>query len=358
MKLERLGWSDFFEAQFAPLKGSGLVPARVTAEAGPVYMVETGEGPATAQVSGRFQYIACGRADFPATGDWVLARGEGDLLMIERVLDRKSRFSRTAAGGGSDEQVLAANVDTMFVTASLEGGRNFTERGLERYLVMVADGGAAPVIVLNKCDLCPADERDDFSRRVASIAGNVPLVMLSALTGEGLDALRAHLVPGETAAFTGPSGVGKSALINALLGREVQHTGRVREDDRRGRHTTTRRELFFLENGAMMIDTPGLRELRPSGDAASLELAFPEIAEAAAHCKFRDCGHADEPGCAVLRQVSEGTIAHDRYQAYMSLASEMRAVEALRTEKGRRERKARDREIAKLVKEYNRKHRE
>ncbi len=142
MKLERLGWSDFFEAQFAPLKGSGLVPARVTAEAGPVYAWRRRRAPRRRRCPGAFSTSPAARADFPATGDWVLARGEGDLLMIERVLDRKSRFSRTAAGGGSDEQVLAANVDTMFVTASLEGGRNFTERGLERYLVMVADGGA------------------------------------------------------------------------------------------------------------------------------------------------------------------------------------------------------------------------
>lgn len=356
MRLTELGWNSFFEKQFLRWNGSGLVPGRIVGEAGHIYDVETEKGRFDAQVSGHFQYIAAGRADYPAVGDWVLLRGEGGLLMIERVFERESHFSRRAAGKGCDEQVIAANIDLMFIVASLEGGRNFTQRGIERYIVMVSDGGAQPVIILNKCDLCSEIERSDFLSMASSVAGEIPVLMVSALTGEGMERVNAHLAPGITAAFTGPSGAGKSALINNLLDREVQRTGALREDDMRGRHTTTSRELFILGSGAMVIDTPGLRELRPFGDTGSLDMAFTEIAAAAEGCRFADCTHTDEPGCAVLQLVSEGGIEFARYQNYITIRNEMIALEMMKSEKGKLERKARDKAISKLVKNYYRDH--
>jgi len=356
MILSESGWNDFFEEQFLRWSGSGLVPGRVVGEAGYIYEVETGTGRFNAQVSGHFQYIAAGRADYPAVGDWVLLRGESDLLIVERVLDRKSLFSRLAAGKRIDEQVIASNIDIMFIVASLEGGRNFTQRGIERYIVMVNDGGAEPVIILNKCDLCSETEREDFITMARSVAGDIPVLMVSAKTGEGMEQVRGLLSTGVTAAFTGPSGAGKSALINNLLGRDVQRTGALREDDLRGRHTTTRRELFHLESGAMVIDTPGLRELRPYGDTKSLDAAFTEIAEAAEGCRFSDCSHIDEPGCAVLQLVSEGAIEYERYQNYITILNEMSNLEMMKSEKGRLERKARDKALSKLVKNYYKDH--
>lgn len=353
MKRSELGWNDFFEEQFLRWNGSGLVPGRIVGEAGPVYDVETERGRSDARVSGHFQYTAAGRADYPAVGDWVLLRGESDLMVIERVFERKSLFSRRAAGRSCDEQVIAANIEMMFIVAALDGGRNFTRRGIERYIVMVSDGGAKPVIVLNKCDICPGIEREDFLRTALSVAGDMPVIMVSALTGEGMDLMKAFLSPGITAAFTGPSGAGKSAIINYLVGKEVQRTGVLREDDMRGRHTTSARELFMLPDGAMVIDTPGLRELRPFGDVGSLDAAFSEISAAAGGCRFTDCSHANEPGCAVLRLVSEGLIEFERYQNYITIRDEVRSLEMMKSEKGRLERKARARALSKLIKNYH-----
>lgn len=356
MRLSELGWNSFFEEQLDRWKGSGLLPGRIVGEGGHIYDVETESGRFDARVSGHFQYIAAGRADYPAVGDWVLLRGEDNPLMIERVLERVSLFSRQATGKRCDEQVIAANIGLMFIVAALDGGRNFTQRGIERYIVMVSDGGADPVIILNKCDLCSESERSDFLSMASSVAGDIPVLMVSALTGEGMERVNAHLTPGITAAFTGPSGAGKSALINNLLGRVAQKTGALREGDMRGRHTTTSRELFILGSGAMVIDTPGLRELRPFGDTESLDMAFREIASAAGGCRFADCTHTDEPGCAVLQLVSDGIIEFARYQNYISIRNEMIALEMMKSEKGRLERKARDKAISKLVRNYYRDH--
>jgi ribosome biogenesis GTPase len=356
MKLADLGWSGFFEEQLSRWSGSGLIPGRITGEAGYIYKVESEKGRSDAQVSGHFQYIAAGRSDYPAVGDWVLLRGDSDPFIIERVLERWSSFSRIASGSSCDEQVIASNIDIMFIVAALDGGRNFTRRGIERYIVMVSDSGAEPVIILNKCDLCTESERSDFITMARSVAGDIPVLMVSAKTGEGMEQVRGFLSAGITAAITGPSGAGKSALINNLLGRETQKTGALREDDKRGKHTTTRRELFHLDNGSMVIDTPGLRELRPYGDTESLDAAFTEIADAAGRCRFTDCSHTDEPGCAVLSLVSEGEIEYERYQNYITIRNEMKVVEMMKSEKGRLERKARDKALSKLVKNYYRDH--
>jgi len=354
MKLNELGWNNFFEEQMKRWEGSGLMAGRVVSVAGAFYIVESEQGRRESRVSGHFQYIAAGREDYPAVGDWVLLRGEGELLIIERVLERKSRFSRRAAGRTSDEQVIAANIDIMFITASLEGGRNFTLRGIERYIVMVSDGGAQPVIILNKCDLCTEDEREDYLMQVKQVSGDIPVLMVSARSGEGVERIHELLKQGVTAAFTGPSGAGKSALINRLTGEEIQRTGELREADLRGRHTTTSRELFFTGSGGMVIDTPGLRELRPFGERDSLDSAFTEIAEAAKGCRFTDCSHKDEPGCEVLRLVSEGAIEYERYQNYITIRDEMISLDMMKSEKGRMERKAKEKTISKLVKSFYR----
>ena len=354
MKIEDYGWNDYFDKAYMPWKESGLKPGRVVSSSGQFYGVACGEGRRDVPVSGHFKYTAAVAGDYPAVGDWVLLRHEGDSSLIERVLPRRTAFTRRASGGSSQEQVIAANIDYMFIAASIEGGRQFTERGLERYIVMVRDSGAEPVIILNKCDLASESEREEFTARAVSVSGDIPVLMVSALTGEGIESLKRLLIPGITAALTGPSGVGKSALINALSGAGIQATGETRKDDLRGRHTTTRRDLFLLGSGAMVIDTPGLRELCPAGDMESLDLAFEEIAEASSQCRFTDCRHMDEPGCAVLQQVSDGYIDQDRYENYIRLRGEMESLEMLRSERGRSEKRLKEKEISKLIKRYYR----
>ncbi len=262
-----------------------------------------------ATLAGRLRYETTRREDLPAVGDFVKVRD----TVIEEVMPRRTAFLRKAAGDATEAQVIAANIDTVFVVTGLDG--DFNLRRLERYFLTARASGAQCAILLNKADLCA--DLDARAQQVRAIAPGADVVAISALHGDGIDALRPYLIRGETVAFVGSSGAGKSTLINRLLGKERQNTGAVREADSRGRHTTTHRELLETPSGALLIDTPGLRELQPWAGEDDVDGAFPEIEELAAQCRYRDCSHAGEEGCAV-----EGAIDLDRLASYRKMRKE------------------------------------
>jgi len=351
MKLSTLGWNKFFEKNFEYLKIQGLKPGRVVKESRHLYRVYFEEGQLQAEVSGHFHYTAVYKSDYPTVGDWVALRIVDNTAMIEKVLPRRSAFSRKAAGHEIEEQVVAANIDYLCIVCGLDGGRNFNLRGIERYLAMAREGGAQPVMVLNKVDLCT--QRQQALLQARSVGGDIPVYLVSALDGEGTGELGMSFTTGSTVAFAGPSGVGKSALINKLMGADVQATGSQRDSDLRGRHTTTHKELFFLEGGAMVIDTPGMRELQLWGSEDGLEDTFSEIYEAARNCRFRDCTHQDEPGCGVVQLLEEGGLEVERYQNYLDMRAELKYLESRVSEKGRLERKNREKELSRIIKKLN-----
>jgi ribosome biogenesis GTPase / thiamine phosphate phosphatase len=321
VKLESLGYTSFFEEAFRAVEIDGLVPGRVTAGYTHVYRVTTETDDLLGDVSGRLRHEARGPEDFPAVGDWVGVApraGEGKTT-IHLVLPRRTAFVRRAAGGRDECHVLAANVDTIFLIAGLDG--DFNPRRIERALVLAWDSGAEPVVVLNKADL-PTDV-ENRRREMRAAASGVPVLVVSAREGTGLDALRTYLTPGRTIALLGSSGAGKSTLANRLLGDERLRTSEVRRHDQRGRHTTTHREILPLSGGALLLDTPGLRELQLWAGEDALGSAFSDVAALAAGCRFRDCRHQGEPGCAVAAAVDSGALAEERLQSHDKLEREL-----------------------------------
>jgi ribosome biogenesis GTPase len=336
---ERFGWNDFFEQQIRQEPRAGLQWARVVEEQRGQYRV-AGDVEGWAEVSGRFRHDAAHPAEFPAVGDWVgVEQG-----IIHRRLERRSAVSRAAAGRAVDEQVLAANVDTIFLVTAL--GEDLSARRLERYLTMAWDAGAVPVILVNKADLSA-----DPGAEHASLRTRLPMVdifLVSALQGAGaggLDALAPYLLAAQTVALLGSSGVGKSTIINRLLGEEALKTGTISDAVGKGRHTTTARQLVELPGGALLIDTPGMREVQPWVDGAAIDAAFDDITALASACRFADCGHAGEPGCAVRDALASGRLDADRLESYRRLGREAAFEERKRNKAAASEQKRRWKQI-------------
>jgi len=350
--LESLGWDANWEKQFGRFTEEGLEPARVTCEHRESYDVAGKSGELRAELSGRFRYAHPLHTEWPAVGDWVAMtpRPEEGAATIQAVLPRRSQFSRKAAGARTEEQVVAANVDIVFLVTGLDG--DFKLRRIERYLTVAWDSGARPAVVLNKADLC-ADVAACVSE-VESIAFGTPAIAVSAVTGQGLEELRALLPPGTTGAFLGSSGVGKSSLVNALAGKARQTTQTVRADDSRGRHTTTTRELIALPDGGVIIDTPGMRELQIWAGEDGLGTTFSDVEVLASQCRFGDCTHAGEPGCAVRAALEDGTLDPGRFSSYSKLQREIQ-YQALRQEQSARViEKSRWKKIAKEIRRIER----
>ena len=319
MSLERLGWNERFAEAFEPHAALGRLPARIVLEHTHIYRVATADQEHLARVSGRLRHHAATRPDFPAIGDWVAVdTGDGGEARIHAVLPRFSKFSRRAAGDVTEEQVVAANIDVVFLVGGLDN--DFNPRRIERYLVVAWESGATPVVVLNKADLVEEPER--FADEVRGSAPGVDVHTVSAKDPASLEPLRAHLGRGRTGALLGMSGVGKSTIVNRLIGQELLKTRDVRITDSRGRHTSTARQLVVLGDDGILIDTPGMRELQLWDAGQSLEEAFPEIDALASGCRFRDCSHAQEPGCAVRAAVTSGELPGGRYESFLKLAAE------------------------------------
>jgi ribosome biogenesis GTPase len=326
MTLAELGWHDALALAFAPHGAAGLEPARVVCELRRnFYAVHTADGEVLGECGGGFFHVAKKAEQFPAVGDWVAVRrrpGEA-RADIHAVLPRRTKFSRRASGSEEIEQIVAANIDTVFLVSGLD--QNFNPKRIQRFLVAAKESGAEAVIVLNKADVCA--EAETVRHEIEALVPGVPVLITSSATRKGLKALTSvYAQPGRTLAFIGSSGVGKSSLINLLVrDPEALPTGEVREKDSKGRHTTTRRELVQTPTGALVIDTPGMRELQLWGIEDGVDDAFADIAALAAQCKFSNCRHGNEPGCAVRARIAAGDLALQRFESYLKLKGEKAA---------------------------------
>ncbi len=348
--LEALGWSDTLEAAFASHAAAGLVPGRVSLEHNHVYRVLGAGREWLAEAAGRIKYQASGRHELPAVGDWVavLPDEAGGRALIRAILPRRTWLSRRAAGRRTTEQVVAANIDTVLLVFGLDRPPN--PRAIERYLFLARRSGADPAVVLNKTDL--AEDLAGAVRAATAAAGDAPVHAVSAMTGGDVSSLEVHLQHGRTLALLGPSGVGKSSIVNRLVGRELLPTGDVRPWDARGRHTSVHRELVVRADGGLIVDTPGMRELQLwDAEESAIDEAFADIAALASGCRFRDCLHDREPGCAVKAAVASGALAEARYQSFLKLQHERASVAAEREVRARlgADRSGRARRDAKIM---------
>lgn len=329
--LSDLGWSDFFQKHFQPYQDRGMVPARVSCEHRNLYTVLCTHGETYARVAGTYRFHTRSAADYPATGDWVAVSMQDTTksAIIHILLPRKTWLSRKVAWTRTEEQVLAANIDIAFLISGMDDEFNISR--IERYLTMCYNRNLRPVIVLNKQDLC--SDIDSRVHEIEPIAFDTPVHAISALTDSGIDQLRPYLAAGKTAVCLGSSGVGKSTIINCLLGEERLPVGSTSESTGKGKHVTVQRELILLPSGGLLIDTPGLREIQLWGDEGDLKDTFHDIEQLSRHCRFRDCQHRKEPGCAVKKALQDGQLNIERYKNYLKQQRELRFLSMRRRQK-------------------------
>ncbi|SHJ48994.1 ribosome biogenesis GTPase [Geosporobacter subterraneus DSM 17957] len=350
MDLKVLGWNSDYETYFQQHYGQGYVPGRVTVEHKRIYRVLTEQGEILAELKGKLRYAATGREDFPAVGDWAaLSLREENRGLIHGILPRKSKFSRKAAGNTTEEQMVAVNIDTVLILNALNG--DFNIRRLERYLTMACESGAYPVIVLSKADLC--EDIEEKLLQVEAVACGVPVHVISSIKGEGLQRIEQYMGIGKTIALLGSSGVGKSTLVNTLTGREAVRTQEVRAGDDRGKHTTTYRELHVLPGRGVIIDTPGMRELQLWCSEEGIQDAFDDIEEIATGCRFKDCSHDKEPGCAIQQALVEGLLEESRWLSYKKLQRELLFLQGKQDQQARIAVKKHHKAISKSIKQVS-----
>lgn len=352
MSVFHWGWNSYFETVWSDTKREKAVPARVVAESRGMWRIAGDFGECPAEAAGRLRLAAEEGADWPAVGDWVAAelQDQSGTAMIREVLPRRSQFARKTAGKKIAEQVIAANVDRALLVSALDG--DFNPRRVERYLAQCWESGAKPVIVLNKADACECLE--DKVQEIEKVALGEPVCVLSAKTGQGFDELENYLQCGQTLVLMGSSGVGKSTIVNRLMGAAIQEIQEVRESDGRGRHTTTTRQLFPLLGGALLIDTPGLRELQLWDAEEGIGHAFADIDALAAQCRFTNCNHRAEPDCAVEAALRAGTVDRKRLENWRKLRREMEFLDRKTDRAARQEEKQRIKQLMRGVRKMYR----
>lgn len=345
VRIEVLGFDGWFRERFERESADGEVPARVCAVHRERLVVRTAEDELPADLAGRLLQGGSAAADPPVTGDWVRARllDRGVHALVTGLLPRRTVIARKGAGGRTALQPLAANVDVALLVQSMD--EDFSPRRLERYLAVVREGGVRPVILLSKRDLVSGADRERYAAAAAAVAGEAEVLPYSASTGEGVDEVRARLAPARTCCLLGSSGVGKTTLINRLLGAESLATAPVRDVDHKGRHVTTTRQLVVLDGGALLIDTPGMREIGVSGVEAGIEETFADVAALARGCRYRDCSHDGEEGCAVEAAVLDGALDAARHRSYLRLRRE-----SARNRMSLAERRRKDRSFGRMCK--------
>ncbi|MBN2789621.1 MAG: ribosome small subunit-dependent GTPase A [Candidatus Delongbacteria bacterium] len=333
--LEQYGWNEFFENNFQKYKELNYEPARVTKESINQYWLMTESGEVKAKLSTKFFMDTFGKEQLPVVGDWVAVQKpvEAEEYFIEAVLPRKTRLIRKGKdtygrnfvkAGDGGIRIISSNIDTVFYVASLDH-RDFNITKIERYLVMLYESGAQPVLILNKKDICP--EYEEYIEKVKNIAGELPVLAVSAINYDGFEELFDYLEEGKTVAFIGSSGVGKSSIVNVLMGEDVMYVSNIRESDKRGKHTTTHREMILFPEGGILIDNPGIRDLKPVASQEALESTFEDIVELETMCKFSNCTHKNEPDCAIKEALESDELSAKRYENYLNLKREAQFFE-------------------------------